>query len=163
TYPYVVLSVRGALWGMDPAQEEASRTLGHGHWETFRRVTLPQLRPAIASSGLLVALYVLSDFAAVSLLQFNTFTRAIYIQYQASFSRQHAAALSLVLVALTLVLVAAEARTRGRHRYHRLGSGAARQGAVVPLGPWRWVALAFCALVALLSLGLPFGTALYWL
>src|SRR5690606_22395053 len=114
SYPYVVLAVRAALLGMDASQEEAARTLGQGRWETFLRVTLPQLRPAIAAGGLLVTLYVLSDFAAVSLLQFDTFTRAIYIQYEASFNRHRAALLSLILVVLALVIVAAEARTRGR-------------------------------------------------
>lgn len=163
SFPYIVLSVRGALLGMDVSQEEASRSLGHGRWVTFRRVTLPLLRPAIASGGLLVALYVLSDFAAVSLLQFDTFTRAIYIQYETSFSRDRAAILSLILVVLTLLIVIGEARTRGRIRYHRIGSGAARRLVPVPLGRWRWAAWAFCALIVLPSLALPVGTSLYWL
>lgn len=163
SYPYVVLAVRAALLGMDASQEEAARTLGQGRWETFLRVTLPQLRPAIAAGGLLVTLYVLSDFAAVSLLQFDTFTRAIYIQYEASFNRHRAALLSLILVALALIIVAAEARTRGRARYHRSGGGASRDLKPVPLGRWRGVAVAFCAAVTLPSVGIPFVTSLYWL
>ncbi len=80
SYPYVFLTVRGALRGMDPALEEASRGLGSGGWATFFHVTLPQLRPAIAAGALLVALYSLSDFGAVSLLQFDSFSREIYTQ-----------------------------------------------------------------------------------
>ena len=101
SYPYVVLSVRGALLRLDPAFEEVSRALGRGPWHTFLTVTLPQLRPAMTAGGLLVALYCLSDFGAVSLLQFDSFTRAIYVQYRASFDPALAAVLSLMLVACT--------------------------------------------------------------
>ena len=41
-------------------------------------VLVPQLRPAAAAGGLLVFLYVLSDFGAVALLRYDTITRAIY-------------------------------------------------------------------------------------
>ncbi|MFQ5878994.1 MAG: ABC transporter permease, partial [Dehalococcoidia bacterium] len=82
SYPYALLTVRAALRGLDPALEEASRSLGYGPWRTFRRTTLPHLRPAIAAGGLLVALYTLHDFGAVSLLRYETFTWAIYLQYQ---------------------------------------------------------------------------------
>ena len=91
SYPYLLLSLRTALWGMDPALEESSRVLGHGAWRTFFRVTLPQLRPAIAAGGLLVALYSLSDFGAVSILNFNSFTNVIFLQYQSAFDRSLAA------------------------------------------------------------------------
>ena len=53
---------------------------------------------AVFGSGLLVALYTLSDFGAVSLMRYDTFTRAIYNAYRASFDRNSAAALALVLV-----------------------------------------------------------------
>ena len=49
--------------------EEMSRGFGHGRFRTFREVVLPQLRPALAAGGLLVALYAISDFGAVSLLR----------------------------------------------------------------------------------------------
>lgn len=162
-YPYILLGARAALRGLDPALEEAARGLGQGVWSVFFRVTLPQLRPALGAGALLVALYVLSDFGAVALLQFDTFTRAIYVQYQASFDRVLAAALALVLVALTAVIMVAEARTRGRARYARGGVGVARRIRRVPLGRWRWPALAFHALVVLLALVLPIGVLAYWL
>ena len=87
SYPYVLLSVRAALWGLDPALEETSRTLGHTVRGTFFRVVLPQLRPAIASGALLVALYTLSDFGAVSLLRYEAFTYVIYLQYDSGAHR----------------------------------------------------------------------------
>lgn len=163
SYPYLLLSVRAGLRGLDPSLEEASRSLGRGPWSTFWGVTLPQLRPALASGALLVALYALSDFGAVSLLQFDSFTRAIYLQYQGSFDRKMAAVLALLLVVLTLALLAAESRTRGRARYDRGNAAAFRPAAAVRLDRWRWPALAFCALVVLLSLLLPLVVLGYWL
>jgi len=162
TYPYVLLSVRAGLWNLDPALEEVSRGLGHGAWSTFRRVTLPQLRPAVAAGALLVALYTLSDFGAVSLLRFNSFTRVIYMQYETAFDRTLAAATSLVLVVLALALLLVEARARGRSRYHRAATGTARKASVVRLGRWRWPALAFVASVVLFALVMPMAVLGFW-
>ncbi len=163
SYPYMLLAVRAALLGLDPSFEEAARTLGQSPWGSFRRVVLPQLKPALAAGGLLVGLYTLSDFGAVSLLQYDVFSRAIYVQYRGSLDRSLAAVLSLVLVLLTVVFLAAEARVRGRARYHRSAAGTARAADAHRLGPWRWPALAFCGAVALLGVGLPVGVTGYWL
>jgi iron(III) transport system permease protein len=163
SFPYVVLGARGALLRMDPAFEEVSRSLGRGPWRTFMSVTLPQLRPAVLAGALLVALYSLADFGAVSLLQFDSFTRAIYVQYRSSFDPTLAAVLSLMLVACTAGILLAESRLRGRGRYHRSGGGASRPAPVVRLGRWRWPALGFCGLVTGLSVILPVGTIGFWL
>src|SRR5690606_4635797 len=87
TYPYVVLPVRAALLNMDPALDESARSLGMNRWKVFWRVTLPQLRPAMATGMLLTALYTLSDFGAVALMRYDAFTRVIYLQYTSSFDR----------------------------------------------------------------------------
>nr|WP_219974828.1 iron ABC transporter permease [Rubrobacter xylanophilus] len=163
TYPYVLLTARSALRGVDPALEEASRNLGHGPWETFFRVTLPQMRPGIAAGAILVALYTLSDFGVVSLLQYDTFSREIYIQYRSAFDRTPAAVLGLMLVTLAAAVLALEGRTRGRAAYHRSSAGAARPPAVVRLGRWRWPALFFCGAVVTLALAAPVGVLLFWL
>ncbi|HPV08567.1 MAG TPA: iron ABC transporter permease [Aggregatilineales bacterium] len=161
-YPYVLLSARGALLGLDPALEDAARSLGDSPWMVFRRVTLPQLRPALLSGSLLVALYALSDFGAVSMLRYTTFTRAIYVQYSASFDRNLAALLALVLVAITVLLLTAEAREQRRARaYYR--AAARRRQRVVRLGRWRWPALAFVMLVALVALVIPLSVMGFWL
>ena len=162
SYPYLLLAVRGTLLRLDPAQEEAARSLGDSPWQTFRRVTLPLLRPALGAGGLLVALYCLRDFGAVALMRYDTFTRVIYVQYN-SFDRSQAALLALVLVAITLALLWFEARLQQRARYFRGATGAVRLPTITPLGRWRWPAFAFCALVVLVSLALPALILLYWL
>jgi len=163
SYPYVYLPVVAALHGVDPALEETARALGSGPLRTFLRVTLRQLRPAIAAGALLVALYVFSDFGAVSLLRFDSFTRVIYSSYRASFDRTPAVVLSCLLVLVTVLLVVAEARSRGRARYSRLGGGAARRTPLRELGAWTPVALAGLGTLAGLALGVPAGSLLYWL
>jgi iron(III) transport system permease protein len=161
SYPYVFLTVRAALRGMDPALEEAARSLGSGSWTTFFRVTLPQMRPAIVAGSLLVALYALSDFGAVSLLQYGSFSREIYIQYRSAFDRTPAAILALMLVALTAAILLIEGGTRGRGRYDR--RSAARPGTLVALGRWRWPALIFCGFVVVAALAAPVGVLTFWL
>ncbi|HMR63226.1 MAG TPA: iron ABC transporter permease [Anaerolineae bacterium] len=163
TYPYALLSVRAALRGLDPSLEEAARSLGRSQLQVFREITLPHLRPSIAAGGLLVALYTLSDFGAVSMLRFDAFTRAIYLQYSASFDRSVAAVLALLLVGVTLVILVFEKRMRGKARYYRSSAGAVRPAATIQLGVWRWPALAFCGLVTLLALVIPLTVVGYWL
>lgn len=160
-FPLVLLTTRAALLQMDPFQEEAARSLGLSPWSTFWRVTFPQLKPALAAGGLLVALYVLRDFGAVTILRFNTFTRVIYLQYQSTFDRSAAALTSLLLVVLTLVLLWAEIRIRIKGRLSSTQSG--RPLPVVRLGRWRAPAFIFCTLVITLALFVPAAILSIWL
>jgi iron(III) transport system permease protein len=164
TYPFVFLLAASALRSLDPALEDAARGLGHRPLEAFRRVTLPVLRPSLGAGALLVALYTLSDFGAVSLMQYDSLTRAIFLQYRSLFDRTPAAVLSLVLVVLTGLVLVLELRVRGRvqARYHRAGSGSARRQRPVELGRWRWPALCFCSLVVALGLAVPLTVLTYW-
>ena len=162
TYPYVLLTVRAALRRVDPSLEEASRMLGHGPRATFLRVLLPQLRPSIVAGSLLVALYCLSDFGAVSMLRYDSFTRAIFLQYRASLDRTAAAVLGLVLVAVTLVVLGGEGLARGSARYHGLHAGSPRRAPEIPLGRWRWPAFAALAALVGVALVLPMAVVTSW-
>ncbi len=162
TYPLVLLSVRAALRRLDPSLEDAARSMGRSRGQVFRSVTLPQLVPAIGAGALLVALYVISDFGAVSIMRFDSFTREIYITWQSSFDRTGAAALGLLLVIGVLALLAAYSWIRGSMRYDRTGPGAARPAPPVPLGRWRWPAIGLCSAVTLIALVLPVGVLIYW-
>ncbi len=165
TYPYIFMSIRAALHRFDPSLEEAARSLGYNGLQTFLKVTLPNLRPAITAGGLLVALYTLSDFGAVSLLRFNSFTRAIYVQYLSSFDRNVASLLSLALIVITIILLLFErnSRGRGRPRYYRSSAGVVAPRKRIELARRKWPALAFCGAVVMAALVLPTGVILYWL
>ncbi len=161
-YPYTYLSVRAALRNLDPNLSEAARSLGLNTRQAFWQIELPQLRPAIVAGGLLVALYALRDFGAVTMLRYSTFTRVIYIQYQSFFSRSQAAALAFQLVLIALIVLYAEHRTRGRARYQRVSIGVARSRKRVELGRLKIPALIFTATVVIVSLLIPAGSLLYW-
>jgi iron(III) transport system permease protein len=162
TYPYVVLSARAGLLGEDRALEDAARTLGDDRRSTFRRLTVPLLLPAIAAGALLAVLYAVSDFGAVSLLQFDSLSRAIYVQYRAAFDRSLAAVLALFLVAITLLLSWGEARVRARARTFT-ARPPRRPVEPVELGRWTWPSQAFLGGVVTLALVVPAGTIAFWL
>jgi len=162
TYPLVLIPLRAALRRMDPSLEEAARVMGRRPAEVFRSVVLPQLAPAIGAGAVLVALYALSDFGAVSIMRFNSFTRDIYIAYQSGFGRTQAAALGMVLVLIMFALFAVYARVRGARTLHRSSPGTQRPTAPVRLGRWRWPALGFCTAIVTVALVLPVGVLVYW-
>lgn len=163
SYPFVLLNTRAALLKLDPALEEASKILGHNAWQTFLRVILPQLRPSIAAGNLLVALYVLRDFGAVSIMRFDTFTRVIYNQYLSLTDRSRAASLALILVLISLGVIALESRIRGRAFLYRRHSKSSRPPKLVKLGRWRWPALLFCASIVMAGVVIPASNLFYWL
>ncbi|CAB4863244.1 unannotated protein [freshwater metagenome] len=162
TYPLVLLPLRAALRRMDPALEDAARGMGRSEWAVARTVVLPQLVPAIGAGALLAALYALSDFGAVSILRFDSFTRVIYQSYRGSFDRTGAAALAALLVVVMVGLLLLESRARRGRAYFRSAPGVARDARIVRLGRWRWPALAFCAAVALVAFVLPVAMLLLW-
>jgi len=163
SYPYVFLTVRASLWRVEPEMEEVSRSLGRSPWHTFRRVTLPMMYPAIGAGALLVALYTLSDFGAVALMQYDTFTLTIYNEYNGAFNRAGAAALSLVLLGLAVSLILVEAGARRRARYYAGANSTRRDRRILRLGRWRIPASIYFATVTLLALGVPVFVLLYWL
>lgn len=161
TYPFVYLTVRATLRRLDPAHEDAARGLGASPARVFRTVVLPQLRPALAAGSLLVALYTLSDFGAVSLARYDAFTRVIYAQYAGRLDRSPAAVLALILMVIALVIVVAERATRGRAAYH--SHSPQRPSRPTVLGPGqRLAATSFLAVLAIVSLGVPIATLISW-
>ena len=163
TYPYVFLLTQSALRSLDPSLEEAARGLGVSGRRMLLRVTAPAIRSAVGLGALLVALYTFSDFGVVSLMDYDTLTRAIYVQYKSLFDRAPAATLALLLVALTGVALVIEYRTRQSGRVYRSGPGTQRQPSPVRLGRWKAPALVFCSAVVGLFLVLPAGVLGYWL
>ena len=160
-YPYTFLTVRAALVKMDPALVEVARSLGQTPWQAFHRITLPYLKPSILAGSLLVALYTLRDFGAVTMLQYSTFTRIIYNRYL-GYKLDTAAAMALVLVVITAVFLTLEHHSRGKTRYARASIGVARQQQPMPLGKFKIPALAFMSSVVFVALIVPMGGLIYW-
>nr|WP_308192196.1 iron ABC transporter permease [Mycobacterium sp. MYCO198283] len=162
-FPLAYLPALAALRRLDPAVEESGRTLGSGPGAVFLRIVLPQLRLAILGAALLIALHLMAEYGAFAMLRFDTFTTAIFQQFQATFDGAAGSMLAGVLVLCCLALLLVEAVVRGGARYARIGSGAARAATVVALGRWRLPALAAAAGLAALALGVPVWTLARWL
>jgi molybdate transport system permease protein len=62
--PFLVVTVEGALRQLDPRLEDAARTLGASRWYTFRRVTVPSIRPALVAGAVLAWARALGEFGA---------------------------------------------------------------------------------------------------
>jgi len=160
-YPIVFLLVGASLRGMDPALEDSARALGCGRWRCFVRVVLPQLRPALLGGMLLVCLDLLVELDAFVALRVQTFSTAIYVQYQTGFGPAAAVLATATTVACVVVLVG-EARLRGTASYTRVSHGAPRNLARLDLGRARWIVLAgFLALTAA-TVGVPVGILVSW-
>lgn len=161
-YPYALLPIRASFARLDQSTWDAARSLGASPLEAFRLVVLPRLRPAVASGGLLVGLYALSDFGAVSLTRFRTLSYVIYLRYQSLFGRDEAVLYAWWLVGVAALLVVA----------HRLVAGRATRGVAahptrawqpLKLGRWTWPALLYCSLVTFTGVVLPVVVVAYWL
>ncbi len=163
TFPYLFLNLHAALRTQDPALEDAARLLGRTRWQTFWEVTVPHLRPAWLSGGLLIGLHTLGDFSVVSLMRYPTFSAAIYQQYTAAYDRVYSAWLALGLLLLTGAVLWLEARFMRGVFLARTSPGGARRPGTVRLGRLRPLAWTFVAVLAGVSLVLPLGTMLYWL
>lgn len=112
--PYVMLPVAAVLRGASGDLEAVARTLGHSPVRAFWAATWPRIRPAALAGALLVCLYTLSDFGAVSMLRYQTLTWGIHSAYGASFDRNQAAVLALLLVVIAIAVVGGERRVRDR-------------------------------------------------
>lgn len=97
---------------LDPALEEAAASLGAGRWATFRRITLPLLRPALAAGASLAFVAALGDFVT-SIVLYTYDTRPIAIEILSSLRLNEmgvAAAFGVVLMLVSAVVLAIGAR-----------------------------------------------------
>lgn len=163
TFPYLYLNLRTALLGMDQSIEEVSRSLGHDARSTFFKVIIPQLRPALLAGGLLISLHVIGDFGTVSLMRFETFSYALYLQYIAAYDRIYAAWLALMLLALTTGALVLEYKLLKKAIFHRLGRGAAKAKRYLDLGSWKIPAYTFVGALFVVAILLPVSSIIFWI
>jgi sulfate/thiosulfate transport system permease protein len=82
--PFVVREVAPVLREIGTEQEQAAQTLGANAWQTFRRVTLPAIRPVVAYGVVLTTARALGEFGAVAVvsghLKGQTETMTLYVQ-----------------------------------------------------------------------------------
>lgn len=109
--PFYVVTVEGALRGLDEGYEEVAASLGASPFHAFRRVVVPLIAPSIGAGAVLAWARALGEFGATLTFAGNiagrtqTLPLAVYLDLETS--RQSAIALSLLLVAVSLVALVA--------------------------------------------------------
>ena len=162
TYPYVQLICSSALRNLDSTVEDAARSLGVKKIKMYTKVVIPRLKKPIIYSSLLVGLYVISDFGAVSLMKYGTMTKAIYSYYVININGDPVIFYSTILILLALIISFAQ-RGSELSRSAKV-SGTPREITKIKLSQKNKIlVLTFFGIVIFFSLLLPVGVLSYWL
>src|SRR5215471_21628250 len=159
TFPYVFVLVANALDTMPGELEDASAILGGRAFTTARRITIPLALPALTAGALIAFLQAMTLFGSPAILAlpagFHTMTTKIWSLFQYPPKLELAAAAAVPLLLLTILLLQAQKFILGRRGYSVVGGkyGSPRR---VELKGWRWAALAFCLLVLMSPVFLPY-------
>jgi iron(III) transport system permease protein len=159
TFPFVFVLVANALDNMPGELEDASAILGGKAWTTARRVTIPLALPALVAGALIAFLQAMTLFGSPAILAlpagFHTMTTKIWSLFQYPPKLELAAAAAVPLLVLTILLLQGQKFLLGRRGFSVVGGkyGAPR---LIELRRWRWVALAFCLIVLLNPVFLPY-------
>ena len=156
TYPFVMMTTRSSLLSLDASLVNAARTLGLSLGASLWRVVLPRVVNSVAAGALLAALYALSDFGTPAIMGFDTFTRVIFVEYNA-FGLSQAAMLSLQLMVIVGLILFIESRVSGAQE---------RPGRHLLLFPARWqrnLMLLSTMPVVFMAIVLPLAIFTLWL
>jgi putative spermidine/putrescine transport system permease protein len=99
--PFAILIVTALMAKLNENIEHASNTLGAGPWQTFFKITLPRLYPAIFSAGLIGYALSVSAFVVPLILggdQYKMYSNLIYDQVAFRGNFGSAAAMAIVLL-----------------------------------------------------------------
>lgn len=69
--PFVVRAVQPAIEDLDPAAEEAAAILGAGRWQTFLRVILPAVLPALITGFTMAFARAIGEYGSVVFISGN--------------------------------------------------------------------------------------------
>jgi sulfate transport system permease protein len=123
TLPFVVRAVQPVLMALDREMEEAAASLGATPGQTFRRVILPNIAPALLSGVALAFARAIGEFGSIVLISgnipFKTEVASVFISGRIEGDDlSGASAVSVVLLLVSLLVLAAIgglARWRTRH------------------------------------------------
>jgi putative spermidine/putrescine transport system permease protein len=118
TVPYIVRTASMSLMTLNRSCEEAARTLGASGFMTFRKVTLPLVKPGVLA-GFVIAFIISFDEAVISLFivrgEVTTLPVAIF-NYVETRTDPQIAALSVLLILISLAVVVILERVMGLRR-----------------------------------------------
>lgn len=131
--PYTMLTIMPLLERLSVSLDEAARDLGAGPWETWRRVTLPLLFPALVSAFLIAFTLSFDEYAIASFLAGTQPTWPVFLFASLRVPSQLPALIAvstMILVVSIGMVVAAELGRRMAER--KYGTGVGPVGVVQP-------------------------------
>ena len=155
--PVTFLVLLSALEAINPTLEDASTTLGAKPVTTFRTVTWPLLRPALAAAFLLAFIESLADFGNPIVLggSYDVLsTKIFFAVVGAQYDLGQAATLSVLLLGLTMSAFWIQTRWLGNASYVTV-TGKSDAGLVAPVPPLiKWGAVAAVVPFVVLTVGI---------
>ncbi|MDD6429425.1 MAG: ABC transporter permease [Lachnospiraceae bacterium] len=106
--PYVYITVKARLVGMDPSTEEASMDLGADRFYTFTHITLPEIMPGIIAGAFMSFSLVLDELIITSFLtdaETVTLPIKVYSMIKKGISPEINALTTIVFLAALLMVV----------------------------------------------------------
>jgi iron(III) transport system permease protein len=165
-YPLVFLLMSAAFRNMDTSLEEAALSAGSSTFTTFRRITLPLMRPAMFSVLLIIFVRGIEAFEVPALIgvpaKISVFTTKIFLaihQFPSDFGLAGSYAVTLLVISSAGVLIYGRI-TRREERYATV-TGKGYRPRVIDLGPWRYVTCASAVLIFLLAVICPVAVLLW--
>ncbi|WP_026261619.1 ABC transporter permease [Kiloniella laminariae] len=135
--PIAFLVLIGVVEGVSPSMEEASQTLGASRWNTFKRVSLPLMRPGLANAFLIGFIESMADFGNPMVLGGNyevLSTEIFFAIVGAQNDQGRAAVLAILLLCFTLSAFFAQRVWLGKKSYTTV-AGKAESGAHAGMNP----------------------------
>jgi sulfate transport system permease protein len=110
--PFVVRTVQPVLLALDPRVEEVAATLGASRWQTFWRVIVPALRPALVTGFALAFARALGEYGSVVFMSGNMpmkteITPLLIMSKLEQFDYAGATALALVMLLASFAILIA--------------------------------------------------------
>jgi iron(III) transport system permease protein len=157
-FPLVFIFVKSALDLVSSEMEDAANILGAGTWTVMRKVSLPLVWPAILAGFIIVFLEAIALFGVPAIIgipaRINVVTTQLWQFFEYPVRVEVAAAYAMPLLLVTAGMILVQKLLLGRKGFvSQTGKGGERRP--IRLGPWRWVAFGWCALVALLAVAAP--------
>ncbi|EKO3537101.1 ABC transporter permease [Vibrio fluvialis] len=143
-YPYVYLMCRAAFMEQNVSLLQSARLLKCSPWESFRRISLPLVRPSIAVALSLVAMETVGDFGTVSYFAVNTLTTAVYDTWMNYSNLTAAAKISAVMLVIVLLLLSAERYSRRQQKLYQSQFNSHEDFRYILRGWKKWLALLWC-------------------
>jgi iron(III) transport system permease protein len=160
-YPFVFITVVGALERMDPTLEEAARTCGSRTMKIMKDITLPLVAPSIAGGALLVFASSIANFGIPALIGMQG---RVFVLTTMIYSYMHsggfkgismAASLSIMLMGISVGALLLNNLYLKKKQY-TLISGKSMRPKTLSLGRWKIPCFVLACVIVFVTVILPF-------